>query len=116
MAMRSADKRRLGIHTFTAGSLERAALKAAELGANTFQIFSASPRMWRACAPDPAQVKLLKAAREKFDLYPLAIHANYLVNLATEDPIIRGKSIDAFRCELERASIIGAEYVVLHPG
>ena len=106
----------LGIHTFTAGSLEKAALKAAELGANTFQIFSASPRMWRARLPDPVQVKLLKAARERFDLDPLAIHVNYLINLASVDPVIRPKSIAAFRGELDRAAAIGAEYLVLHPG
>ena len=107
---------RLGIHTFTAGSLENAALTAARLGANTFQIFSASPRMWRARAPDLDQVKQLRAARERFDLYPLAIHVNYLVNLATEDPVIRAKSIAAFRGELERAAVIGAEFLVLHCG
>src|SRR5215831_6153792 len=89
---------RLGIHTFTRGSLERAALRAAELGANTFQIFSASPRMWRARMPEPQQVKLFKAARDRFDLHPLAIHVNYLINLASVDPLI------------------GAEYLVLHPG
>ena len=107
---------RLGIHTSTAGSLENAALHAAELGANTFQIFSASPRMWRARAPDPAQVELLNAARRRFDLDPLVIHVNYLVNLASADPVIRAKSIAAFRGELERAVAIGAEYLVLHPG
>ncbi|MBV9743009.1 MAG: deoxyribonuclease IV [Acidobacteriia bacterium] len=107
---------RLGIHTFTSGSLEKAALKAAELGANTFQIFSASPRMWRARAPDAEQVKLLQAARERFDLHPLAIHVNYLINLASRDETIRAKSIAAFRGELERAAAIGAEYLVLHPG
>jgi len=107
---------RLGIHTFTAGSLEGAALKAAELGANTFQIFSASPRMWRAKPPDPHQVRLLEAARNRFDLHPLVIHVNYLINLASLDPVIRAKSIDAFRGELERASTLGAEYLVLHPG
>ena len=107
---------RLGIHTSTAGSLENAALHAAELGANTFQIFSASPRMWRARAPDPAQVKLLNAARRRFDLNPLVIHVSYLVNLASADPVIRAKSIAAFRGELERAAAIGAEYLVLHPG
>ncbi len=96
--------------------MEKAALKAAELGANTFQIFSASPRMWRARAPDPGQVKLLRAARERFDLHPLAIHVNYLVNLASVDPVIRRKSIDAFRGEMDRAVAIGAEYLVLHPG
>jgi deoxyribonuclease-4 len=107
---------RLGIHTSTAASLENAALHAAELGANTFQIFSSSPRMWRARMPDPAQVKLLKAARRRFDLRPLVIHVSYLVNLASADPVIRAKSIAAFRGELERAAAIGAEYLVLHPG
>jgi deoxyribonuclease-4 len=91
-------------------------LRAAELGANTFQIFSASPRMWRSPPANPAQVKLLRAARERFDLRPLAIHANYLVNLASADPSTRAKSIENFRGELERAAAIGAEYVVIHPG
>src|SRR5580700_8200342 len=99
-----------------AGSLEGAAVEAAELGANTFQIFSASPRMWRARLPDPDQIKLFRSARERFDLYPLAIHANYLVNLASVDPVIRPKSIAGFRGELDRAALIGADYLVLHPG
>jgi deoxyribonuclease-4 len=107
---------RLGIHTFTSGSLETAALTAADLGANTFQIFSASPRMWRARVPDPLQIKLIRAARERFDLTPLVIHVNYLVNLASLDPVIRAKSIDAFRGEMERAIAIGADYLVVHPG
>jgi deoxyribonuclease-4 len=107
---------RLGIHTSTSGSLEGAALQAADLGANTFQIFSASPRMWRAGVPDPRQVRLLDAARDRFDLHPLVIHVNYLINLASLDPVIRAKSIAAFRGELERARAIGAEYLVLHPG
>ncbi|MEO8368454.1 MAG: deoxyribonuclease IV [Candidatus Solibacter sp.] len=107
---------RLGIHTFTSGSLEKAALRAAELGANTFQIFSASPRMWRAGTPDPCQVSLLQAARERYDLHPLVIHVNYLINLASLDQVIRAKSIAGFRGELERAHILGAEFLVLHPG
>jgi len=72
--------------------------------------------MWRARAPDPAQIKLLKAARRRFDLNPLVIHVSYLVNLASADPAIRAKSIAAFHGELERAAAIGAEYLVLHPG
>jgi deoxyribonuclease IV len=107
---------RIGIHCSTAGSLERAAKKAAELGANTFQIFSASPRMWRAKAPDPQQVRLLQAERDAHDLAPLVIHDNYLINLASGDPEIRAKSIDAFAGEMERAIIIGADYLVAHPG
>ncbi len=72
--------------------------------------------MWRARPPDPQQAKLLRAARERFDLRPLAIHVNYLVNLASGDPAVRSMSIAAFRGELERAAAIGAEYLVVHPG
>jgi deoxyribonuclease-4 len=61
-------------------------------------------------------VKAMLVARERLDLTPLAIHVNYLVNLAAIDPQIREKSIASFRAELERASVIGAEYLILHPG
>jgi deoxyribonuclease-4 len=107
---------RIGIHTSRSGSLENAALKAGELGANTFQIFSSSPRMWRASVPEAGDVRKFREARERLDLWPLAIHTNYLVNLATLDPLIRERSVASFRGELERAATIGAEYLVLHPG
>ncbi len=107
---------RIGIHSSTSGSLERAALHAHEVGANTLQIFSASPRMWRAKAPDSLQVKLLAKQRAKLDLTPLVIHCNYLINLAAPASEVRRNSIQAFRGELERALIIGAEYLVVHPG
>jgi deoxyribonuclease-4 len=108
--------RRFGLHTSIAGSLENAALEAVRAGANTFQIFSASPRMWRARAPDPHEVRRFKALREKHDLRPLVIHDNYLINLASCDEALRTQSTRAFRGELERALIIGAEYLVAHPG
>ncbi|HLJ51327.1 MAG TPA: deoxyribonuclease IV [Bryobacteraceae bacterium] len=107
---------RIGIHTSIAGSLQKAALKAVELGANTFQIFSASPRQWKANPPDRYQVKLLREAREKHDLTPLVIHDNYLINLGSCSEALRAQSVLAFRGEIERALIIGAEYLVAHPG
>jgi len=72
--------------------------------------------MWRASVPDREQIRRLRRARERLDLYPLAIHCNYLVNLASADAVIRSRSIAAFRSELERAAAIGAEYLVVHPG
>jgi deoxyribonuclease-4 len=107
---------RIGIHTSIAGSLEKATLTAARVGANTFQIFSASPRMWRAGTPDPHDIRRMRAAREKHDLHPLVIHDNYLINLASCDEDLRAKSVVAFRGEIERALAIGAEYLVAHPG
>jgi deoxyribonuclease-4 len=96
--------------------LEKAALRAAEIGANTLQIFTASPRMWRARLPDPAQVQALQAIRRAHDIHPLVVHVNYLVNLASRDAEIRAKSIATFRGELERAATVGAEFLVVHPG
>jgi deoxyribonuclease-4 len=98
------------------GSLERVALRAAEIGAETFQIFSASPRMWRSGTPDPVQVRHLQDTCRRHAIHPLVIHVNYLINLASGDPEIHAKSISAFRGELERAAGIGAQYLVLHPG
>jgi deoxyribonuclease-4 len=72
--------------------------------------------MWRASSPDPEQIRLLRRARERLDLYPLAIHVNYLVNLASADAVIRARSIASFRGELECGAAMGAEFLALHPG
>jgi deoxyribonuclease-4 len=107
---------RIGIHTSTAGALENSAIAAHRLGANTFQIFSASPRMWRTKTPEPAQVASLRRLRARHDLAPLVVHDSYLINLAAPSSEVREKSIAAFQGEMERAIVIGAEYLVAHPG
>ncbi len=107
---------RCGIHTSIAGALEKSAFKAHELGANTFQIFSSSPRQWKASLPAAPGIAALRRAREKYDLTPLVIHDNYLINLASAYEHVRKLSVEAFRGELTRAIAIGAEYLVAHPG
>ncbi len=107
---------RIGIHTPSQGSLEKTALRAHDLGANTFQIFTSSPRMWRASSLSEPDIVRFRAVREKLDLTPLVVHDNYLINLASADANIRALSVQAFRGELERADAIGAEYLVAHPG
>ena len=107
---------RIGLHTSIAGSVDNAALEAIELGANTFQIFTSSPRQWKASVPSQPAIERLRKLREKHDLYPLVIHDNYLINLAAADPAIRAKSVEAFRGELVRGLAVGAEYLVAHPG
>jgi deoxyribonuclease-4 len=72
--------------------------------------------MWRARPPDAAQVEALQAILRKHDIHPLVVHVNYLVNLASRDPEIRARSIATFRGELDRAAIVGAEFLVVHPG
>jgi len=72
--------------------------------------------MWRTKRPDPEQVRRLRQHREKSDLTPLVVHDSYLINLAAPASIVREKSIEGFQSELERALLIGADYVVAHPG
>jgi deoxyribonuclease-4 len=72
--------------------------------------------MWRAAMPDPDQVRRLKEARRRHDLRPLVIHDNYLINLAAEHAALREMSVAAFRGEVERALVLGAEFLVAHPG
>jgi deoxyribonuclease IV len=108
--------RRIGIHTSTASGVEVAAERAYRLGANTFQIFSSSPRQWKPFDLAKSQCYQMKRLREKYGIGPLVIHAGYLVNLASVTPEFHRKSVKAFRGELERALALGAEYLVLHPG
>lgn len=72
--------------------------------------------MWRAKTPEKTQVQILKALRAQFDLTPLVIHSNYLINLAAPTGATRENSIRAFCGEMERGIVLGAEYLVLHPG
>jgi len=110
--------RRIGIHTSIAGSYLNALESARKLGANALQIFSASPRMWQAAAvrvPE-SDAKAFRARREELQLGPLVIHANYLVNLAATQPMLRTRSIQAFHEELVRGVALGADFLVVHPG
>jgi len=108
--------KRIGVHLGTAGGASNAVERAREIGANTFQFFSSSPRMWRAPKVDPKQAERMKELRAKLDVSPLVIHTSYLVNVCSQSSEIREKSIAAFRGEIERALAWGAEYLVLHPG
>lgn len=109
---------RIGIHTSIAGDIAGALDSAAKLGANTLQIFSASPRMWprggaRIAEADAAR---FRARRAELGLGPLVIHDNYLINLSSPDRVMRARSIQAFHDELLRAVALGADFLVAHPG
>jgi deoxyribonuclease-4 len=96
--------------------LHNALLKAREKGCETVQIFSRNPRGWQARPLDAVEVENFKRVRRETGISPVAIHANYLINLAAADTVIREKSVASFREEIERGITLGADYLVLHPG
>jgi deoxyribonuclease IV len=108
--------RRIGVHVGTAGGTWTAVNRAVEAGANTFQIFSSSPRMWRASAVKAEDARKMRELRTEYGIGPVSIHASYLINLCSQTESVRVNSIAAFRGEVERALALGAEYLVLHPG
>lgn len=108
--------RRIGIHTSTAGGVANAAERAYRLGCNTFQIFSSSPRQWAPYELGELQCVEMNRLRARYDLKPLVIHTNYLVNLASSNEGFLQKSLEAFHGEVVRALRLSAEYLVLHPG
>jgi deoxyribonuclease-4 len=114
--MADSMKKRIGVHVGTAGGCWTAVERAVAAGANTFQMFSSSPRMWKAAAVKPADAAKMRELRAKHDVGPVSIHASYLINLCSQTESVRENSTAAFRGEVERALALGAEYLVLHPG
>jgi deoxyribonuclease-4 len=108
--------RRIGIHTSTAGGVQNAAERSYRLGCNTLQIFSSSPRRWAPYELGEPQCAEMNRLRARYDLKPLVIHTNYLINLASSNERFLELSLEAFRGEVVRALSLCAEYLVLHPG
>ena len=96
--------------------MHNAAERAYRLGCNTFQIFSSSPRQWAPFELGELQCAEMNRLRARYDLKPLVIHTNYLVNLASSTELFLKKSMEAFRGEVQRALSLCADYLVLHPG
>lgn len=114
---------RIGIHTSIAGDIVESLETAHRLGANAVQIFSASPRMWPKVTAQAsgkglptAEADRFRERREQLGLGPVVVHDNYLINLASPDRVLRARSIQAFHDEVVRAMVLGADFLVAHPG
>ena len=107
---------RIGFHASITGGLHQAVLSAKNLNCQTVQIFSRNPRGWQAKPLSEEDIRQFKATRRLTKISPVVIHANYLINLSTADPLMLAKSRASFREELQRGLTLGADYLVVHPG
>jgi deoxyribonuclease-4 len=105
----------LGAHESTSGGLHEAFTRALADGAETVQIFTKSSRMWRAKEITPEDAALFREAAQRAGLLA-SVHSSYLINLGCGPGDLREKSIAAFIDELQRCDLIGAPYLVIHPG
>jgi deoxyribonuclease IV len=106
----------IGAHVSPAGGPAKAVERGVERGCDAIQIFNQSPRAWRPRVYSEDEIAEFRAAMADSRLDALLIHAVYLLNCASEDPEIRGKSLTALIAALQAGAALGAHCVVLHPG
>lgn len=106
---------RIGRHLPTSSGLKKTLRIAREQALETLQIFASNPQGWAAPAPRLDAGAFIEGARE-MRIYPMVVHAKYLINLASPDPEHRERSARALAAEIVAASSLGADLVVVHSG
>ncbi len=114
--MKKNQKLLLGAHMSIAGGFYKSILRGAEIGCTTIQIFTKSNRQWKAKTIEKEDVsEYLKTLKES-NIFPVAAHASYLINLGSPNEDTNKKSLEALIIELERCEKLKIPYLVLHPG
>ena len=107
---------RVGVHISIAGKIYESVDRAKELGCDTFQIFSRSPRSWQTKELEKAEAEEFKKRRKEAKIAPVIVHIPYLINLASPENSLYRRSISAYVEDIKRAEILGANYFVTHIG
>ena len=108
---------RLGAHMSAAGGLFKAFARGDEAGCDSMLVFTKSNRQWKAKPITDKDVeKYRKAAAEYAHIHPVAVHASYLINIASPDDDLWEKSYQALKDEVERAAAFDLPLITFHPG
>lgn len=106
----------IGCHVSIAQGIFNAPQRAFDLGAECFQIFTRSPQGGKAPELTEDVLQSFKIENLKFKISAFYIHTPYYINFASANNRIRYGSVSVVRDELERASLLGAKYVMTHLG
>ncbi len=107
---------KFGAHVSIAGGVQNAPLNAAKIGCEVFQMFSRSPQGGPAPKLTTEIVNAFRDACRANRLTEWVIHSPYYINFASGEERIRESTVRIIREELVRGSILGAAYVMFHPG
>lgn len=105
-----------GAHESVAGGLHLAFARIAQVGGESLQIFTRNQRQWQPKTLSDREIGEFREAHAAHGRMPVASHASYLLNLATDKEELLAKSVTALVLEFERCHQLGVPYVVLHPG
>jgi len=104
----------LGAHC--SGGIKKSLDRAAEIGADSLQLFVQSPRAWKFPDHDPKDLAAFRTKREELGIGGVVVHALYLVNLASPNDEFYEKSIATMSSTMDASSAIGAEAVIFPVG
>jgi deoxyribonuclease-4 len=106
----------IGAHVSSSGGIHTAIDRAEAIGAESVQVFTQSPRMWRPTNHPPENVERFKERRAEAGIGGVVCHALYLVNLASPKDEIYEKSVAAMCNTVDVGCAIEADGVVFHIG
>ncbi|GAB4158313.1 MAG: deoxyribonuclease IV [Candidatus Promineifilaceae bacterium] len=108
---------RLGAHISVAGGVYKAFARGHEAGCDSMLIFTKSNRQWQAKPITEEDIVAFQQAQAEYShIHPIAVHASYLINIASPDPALWEKSYQALKDEVERANAFGLPFLTFHPG
>jgi deoxyribonuclease-4 len=105
-----------GAHMPIAGGLHKAFERGRHVRCRTLQIFLKNSNQWKGRPITDEDRALFVEAQMGSGISPVIAHASYLINLASPDPVLHQKSLDAFIEEMRRANFLGVPFLVFHPG
>ncbi len=106
----------LGAHVSTSGGIHTAIDRIEAMDGDAVQIFTQSPRAWRPTNHDPANFERFKERRAEAGIGGVVCHALYLINLASPNDELYGKSVASLQNTMDVACAIEADGVVFHVG
>jgi deoxyribonuclease-4 len=106
----------IGCHVSIAEGIQNAPERASALGCEAMQIFTRSPQGGKASELTDEIVKEFKLQTKNYELRTVVVHTPYYINFASANNRIRYGSASVVRDELQRASLLGAKYVMTHLG
>jgi deoxyribonuclease-4 len=108
----------VGAHVSSSGGVFNSPVRASELGATAFALFTKNQRQWKAKPLEVETVDKFHENMEKFGFKPHQVlpHDSYLINLGNPEKEKREKSLNAFVDEVERCKTLGLDRLNFHPG
>jgi deoxyribonuclease-4 len=108
-----------GTHPVDNGGIHMAALRSANAGMSSVQIFTAIPKFYgdkSMIRPDRVKRFQETLATTRIRLEHVMVHAPYVLNVATSDATVWARASAGLTKELERSSALGVGQFCFHPG